>query len=322
MTIGSTISVEGLGTATTGSAMAIFVGDYTIKNGADINTNAYCSVEVGRGLPPNSPPPPVQYSLANFTVESVGEGAKQHLAFNISNEGFLKFVGDFTGKAKVAVAAGGKASIADGVTVTLTHPIIPDSPSSVVIDASSGQIVSAIFSMSSGSKLVAPSGVSVLGRFRTLATGNAPVEVVGNIRVGAEGSLDISYNPIVFGGSGPYIPQVYSRLNVTGRVSIFGRFVILSVHAGMTTNTNGESVESVESDFIYSTGEFLFDEGSKLDVRLSNQGPGDPPELRQNRIWNVIESMDKIGGEVPEPLGITLGASKQGANKFVQIKVK
>ncbi len=48
VTIGSTISVEGLGYLGGGADMAIFVGDYAVKNGADIVTGTYCTTTVGK----------------------------------------------------------------------------------------------------------------------------------------------------------------------------------------------------------------------------------------------------------------------------------
>ena len=62
--------------------------------------------------------------------------------------------------------------------------------------------------------------------------------------------------------------------------------------------------------------------GYRLEIRTSN-GTGADSELRANRIWNIIETDDTIGGTVPTPLGFTFKAAKMGVQqRIVQVRVK
>ena len=320
LTLGSTLSVEGLPNGVGGAGMAIYVGDYIIKNGADINTNAYCAVEVGRGLPPNQPPPPltVLHSATNFNVETVGAGAKEYSAFNVLAQGNCIFVGDFEGKAKVLISAGGWGRIAADVTVTLSDPVDANALSSVEIDKSDDVDSAAIFEMYTGSKLVAPNGVGARGRFRTIAPRSGVVEVIGNIRVGSEGSLDVSYN---YYFAPPNTHEQFNYLNVTGSISVFGGRVAVSVD-GNVDGENYPTSESTDGDSIHTTKFFSFAEGSKLEVRVAN--PVSNTLLRPGRTWDIISSADTIDGTVPDPLGMSdLTASKLApGNDIVQVKVK
>jgi len=115
ITIGSTISLEGIGGEEGGSGMRISTGDYSIKNGADFLTGAFCSTEVGwLNQIPLPPINPYETSKVNFFITAVPNGSKAYSNFTTGEGEYCNFIRDYTGSVKLRIS--GSMSIATGVT--------------------------------------------------------------------------------------------------------------------------------------------------------------------------------------------------------------
>ena len=150
ITLGSTISLEGLGDGENGSGMAIYCGDYTIKNAADFITGEFCSTVVGNQ--PLNPNPAVQTTIVGFEVEEVLNGGKNYSKFITDEGGECDFRRDFNGKVKLSNH--GRMSIQAGARVTLEDPIDGTIASVTVFDAG-------VFTIADSSFLIAPNKVVV-----------------------------------------------------------------------------------------------------------------------------------------------------------------
>ena len=279
VTIGSTISLEGLGTATTGSGMAIFLGDYTIKNGADFYIGQFCSAESGKALqqiippPPAGPPRPTRTQTTLNVIPPAG-GVKGYTIITVAAGGRFDIVGNSKGDERLVAA--GTITVAPNIAVILTDPA--NAPGNSVTVEATGQ-----FTMHAGSNLVANSLVSIDGKFSTIGQGTVKIDAI--VHVTATGTLivtDTNFNDI--GG----LTAEYGRLEV--RSLVVNGTLDMSMNAALEQDENGTTVESTMTDFIYSSGAVVFNAGSKLKVKYSNATSW----VRVGRTWNIIEALGNL----------------------------
>lgn len=205
ITIGSTISLEGLGTATTGAGMSIFLGNYTIKNGADFNVGDYCDMQVG--FTPFLPIPAT--SKVGFETVAVPNGGKPYTGFLIAKNGFCTFVHSFEGK--VRVVDKGAMTVKTGAVVKLTDPVDPAGVAQSVLVDKTGTL-----NLENNSTLSVVNLIYVAGTFNTVYVAdvaNQTVLIIGELFVDKVGS-------VIIADAAP--ANKFNRLTVTGNITLDG----------------------------------------------------------------------------------------------------
>ena len=292
LTLGSTLSVEGLGYEGGGAGMGIYVGNYLTINDPDIITGEYCSTTVG--LPAmaaatvgNAVGPEYQTSRIDFAKHDVDNRNKPYTLFVTKEKGRCDFIKNFRGSVKLLDA--GSMSVAAGVTVFLNDPVDLQKDYSISVPAGG------TFSMSSGSKLIINQIMSVAGTFNTLyvpgyeelsgpSRTKQTVMIFGSVDILATGTLSITEGALA---------GQYGRLEITGDLGSEGTLK-MQMNGGKDGNA-----ELVDCDYINVGKALAFSATSKLVIAATNA----TGEMSNNRKWNLAKATDGIVGTVPTPPG-------------------
>lgn len=303
LTLGSTLSLEGLGTATGGAGMAIYLGDYIIKNGADFVTWQFCSTEVGRAqpiAPPPAAPPPSTFSKTTFTVVPAAGALKAYTLLKVKVGGFINFTGNTTDDFRLDTA--GLATISADVKVTMKDPYEVNGQS--VIVQALGEL-----RMHNASELKTANYIQVDGLFATIYGGIDSISTVtvdGSMEVTATGTLMLTKSVLPdVGGYGNLVLSKSLVIRGTLDMNMDGRIDI---------GPSGEESESLNCDRILSTSAVMFNAGSKLKVKATNLSSF----VRLGRYWDIILAQATVPNAPPAPEDTHYSATRFDGNKQVR----
>ncbi len=263
LTIGSTISIEGLGTTNNGSGLFQLGGNYLFDNEAGVVVNAFCTIQMGgdsTNVDENAPVDPAFLKVA--VVNTTGREALYTL-----KEGSKAIdVGIDIKKGRIEL---------NGWLVVLPKGKLDVNTTTALATITVGE--TGKLTLGGDSRTTINKGISVSGTLTVIATNttNRVASIAGSLTINDSGLLSLDYFNITTPAA-----VVTTGLSVSGDVQISGKFLV-AVDA--TTAT------SPTSSLLQVTGDLVFGANSTVIVNPYTTAGGDPV-YHADQWWQIARA--------------------------------